>query len=36
VVSDEFEVFKEDGLVLGELNAEQEDVTGGDSGFTSI
>jgi hypothetical protein len=35
VVSDEFEVFKEDGFVLGELNAEQ-DVTGGDSGFTSI
>jgi hypothetical protein len=31
VVDDELE---EDGLVFGELDAEQEDVTGGDGGFT--
>jgi hypothetical protein len=34
VVNDELEVFEEDGLILGELDTEQEDVTGGDSGFT--
>jgi hypothetical protein len=33
VVDDELEVFEEDGLVLGELDAKQEDVAYGDSGF---
>jgi hypothetical protein len=33
VVGDELNVFKVDGLVLGEPDAEQVDVTGGDGGF---
>jgi hypothetical protein len=33
VVGDELEIFKADGLVLGELDTEQVDVAGGDSGF---
>ncbi len=34
VVNGELKVFKVDGLVLGELDAEQADVTSGDGGFT--
>jgi hypothetical protein len=33
VVGDELEIFEVDGLALGELDAEQVDVTGGDGGF---
>jgi hypothetical protein len=33
VVSDELKVLEVDGLVSGELDAEQADVTGGSGGF---
>jgi hypothetical protein len=33
VVGDELDVFIEDGLVLGELDVEQEDIANGHSGF---
>jgi hypothetical protein len=34
VVDDELKVFEVAGLTLGELDAEQADVVGGDDGFT--
>jgi hypothetical protein len=33
LISDELKVFAADGLVLGELDTKQVDVTGGDGGF---
>jgi hypothetical protein len=33
VVSDELEIFEANGLTLGELDAKQVDVVGGDGGF---
>jgi hypothetical protein len=35
VVDDELEIFEVDGLTLGELDAKQVDVVGGDGGFRS-
>jgi hypothetical protein len=34
VVGGELKVFEVDSFVLGELDAKQVDVTGGDGGFT--
>jgi hypothetical protein len=34
VIGDELEVLEADGLILGELDAKQVDVTGGDDEFT--
>jgi hypothetical protein len=36
VVSDELEVIKVDGLILGDVDTEQEDVIGDDGGFRFI
>jgi hypothetical protein len=33
-VDDELNVFKVDGLILGELDTKQADVVGSDGGFT--